>query len=192
MKRKRIGIFGGSFNPVHSGHMMLASYIAQTGEVDEVWMVMSPCNPLKDGVEMASESDRLNMLNLACEDVDFLKVSDIELSLPRPSYTIDTLKALRKLHPDIDFRLIVGSDNLAIFDKWKDSETILNEYGLIVYPRPDYSIDDFHDERVTIVDAPVLQISSTFIRQAISDGKDMNFFVPQKVYQYIRNHKLYK
>jgi nicotinate-nucleotide adenylyltransferase len=171
---------------------MLASYIAQSGEVDGVWMVLSPCNPLKDGTEMASEEDRLNMLRLACEDVDFLTVSDIELSLPRPSYTIDTLNALSEQNPEIDFELIVGGDNLNIFDRWRDSNTILDKYGLIVYPRPGYKIKEDIDGRIKVVDAPMVEISSTFIRQAISERKDVNFFVPPKVYQYIRNHKLYE
>lgn len=155
-------------------------------------MVLSPCNPLKDGTEMASEEDRLNMLRLACEDVDFLTVSDIELSLPRPSYTIDTLNALSEQNPEIDFELIVGGDNLNIFDRWRDSNTILDKYGLIVYPRPGYKIKEDIDGRIKVVDAPMVEISSTFIRQAISERKDVNFFVPPKVYQYIRNHKLYE
>lgn len=192
MSRRTIGILGGSFNPVHSGHVMLASYIAQFGNVDKVSLVLSPCNPLKQGNVMASDTDRFNMLKLACGTSDYVEANDIELSMPRPSYTIDTLDRLEKENPDCRFKLIIGSDNWAIFNQWRASEEILDRFGVIVYPRRGYPLDDVNDSRVEIVDAPMIDISSTFIRNSIADGKDMNFFLPAPVYEYIRQHQLYQ
>ena len=192
MSGRVTGILGGSFNPVHSGHLMLASYIAQFGDVDKVNLVLSPCNPLKQGNVMASDSDRFNMLRLACADSDLVEANDIELSMPRPSYTIDTLARLAKENPDCRFKLIIGSDNWAIFNRWRASEEILDRFGVIVYPRRGYPMDKVSDPRVEIVDAPMIDISSTFIRKSIADGKDMNFFLPQSVYEYISQHQLYQ
>lgn len=189
--RRRIGIFGGSFNPVHAGHLMLASWIAQSGLVDSVWLVLSPQNPLKDGTDMASDAHRMSMLKIALEHTRLIEISDIELRLPRPSYTITTLQALSEEFPESDFVPIVGSDNLAVFKKWRDWETILADYGLIVYPRPGFPLPDVLPEGVTSVDAPVTDISSTRIRQCIRRSWDMNFFLPHGVYSYIKKNRLY-
>lgn len=191
MDRRVTGIFGGSFNPVHSGHMMLASYIAQFGPVDDVELVLSPDNPLKSGMEMAPESDRLAMLRLACAGSNVVNPNDIELTMPRPSYTIDTLSRLAAERPSHDFRLIIGSDNWCIFDKWKSAREIVERFGVIVYPRRGYPVVTDGSPRVTVVDAPMIDISSTFIRGKIADGADMNFFVPSGVYDYIKSRNLY-
>lgn len=190
--KKKIGIFGGSFNPVHSGHMMLASWIAQCGVVDSVWLMLSPRNPLKPDCEMASDSDRLRMLELAADKSETVSISTLELELPRPSYTINTLKELDRRYPQYRFVPIVGSDNLAIFNKWRCADEILERYGLIVYPRPGYDIPDKLPDRVEVVDAPRIEISSTKIRRFISDGWNMNFFLPPGVYRYIKEQNLYK
>ncbi len=191
MENKRIGILVGSFNPVHNGHLMLASYISQFGPVDEVWMVLSPSNPFKVSEEKASDADRLRMLELAVGSSNAVKVSDIELSLPRPSYTVSTLKILSQKYPEFRFVPIIGSDNLAKFPKWKDSDFILDNYGLLVYPRKGYSTSEIIDKRIIRVDAPEMEISSTFVRNSISEGYDMNFFLPESVYRYIKTNNLY-
>lgn len=189
--KKKVGIFGGSFNPVHAGHLMLASWIAQCGLVDNVWLMLSPSNPLKANDSLASDEHRLRMLQLALGNDPLVKLSTLELELPRPSYTINTLRALDRTYPDCEFVLIVGSDNLAIFNKWRESETILSDYGLIVYPRPGYPLPGVLPPGVTAVEAPLLDISSTRIRQCLSRGWNMNFFLPPGVYKYIKENKLY-
>lgn len=186
-----IGILGGSFNPVHIGHMMIASYMSQWKFVDKVWLTLSPRNPLKDTRGLLPDLKRLAMLNIATKGFDGAETCDIELSMPRPSYTIDTLDLLAGRYPAKRFRLIIGSDNWNIFDQWRDHERILDRYGVIVYPRPGYPIRHTHVDGMEIAEAPMANISSTFIRNAISRGKDMNFFLPHGVYKYIIDNKLY-
>ena len=190
-ENKRIGILGGSFNPVHNGHLMLASYISQFGPVDEVWLMLSPSNPFKVDCEKAPDMDRLQMLRLAVGDSGVVKVCDIELTMPRPSYTIYTLDRLSQIYPDYTFIPIIGSDNLAGFSGWRRSDEILERYGLLVYPRKGLSAYSIAGPRIEVVDAPEIELSSTFIRDAIAGGYDMNFFMPESVYQYIKNKKLY-
>lgn len=192
-RRRQIGVLGGSFNPVHIGHIMLASYIAQFSGLDQVWLMLSPANPLKpDVADMASDADRLAMLRMACRSYRGLKPCDIELSMPRPSYTIDSLNRLAAENPDCDFRLIIGSDNWQIFDRWRQHDDIIRLYRPIVYPRPEYPVDRSSlPEEVSVIDAPELQISSTFIRHAVFTGHDMKAFLPIGVDEYIRSHGLY-
>ena len=189
---KKIGILGGSFNPMHTGHLMLASWIAQCGVVDSVWLMLSPLNPLKTDCSMASDHHRMRMLELAVKQSDLLSVSALELELPRPSYTIDTFKELDRRYPECCFVPIVGSDNLSIFHKWRSADEILSRYGLIVYPRPGYPFPDKLPRGVVVVNAPQTDISSTKIRNCISKGWDMNFFLPPGVYKYIKEQDLYK
>jgi nicotinate-nucleotide adenylyltransferase len=186
-----IGILGGSFNPVHIGHLILASYLSQWGYVDKVWLTLSPQNPLKDPRSLISDIKRLNMLHRATKNIDFIQTCDIELSMPRPSYTIDTLDTLAKRYPGKKFKLIIGSDNWAIFDKWKDSERILDEYGVIVYPRLGYPTPSHIIDGMEVADAPVIDISSTFIRSAVAAGRNVEFLLPPGVYKYIIDSKLY-
>ncbi len=190
-KRRKIGLFGGSFDPVHVGHMIIASYIVQWCDVDEVWMMLSPMNPFKRDRMMESDANRLAMLRIAVSGAENISVTDVELSMPQPSYTINTLERLCQLYPDYDFRLIVGSDNLAAFDRWREGERIIRDFGLIVYPRPDYELPSPLPEGVTVVDAPLVEISSTFVRDAIKHHRNMNFFLPPGVYDYILTHNLY-
>lgn len=183
---------GGSFNPVHIAHLALADYLCQTAGLDEIWLMMSPENPLKQSVEKASESDRMAMLEIACNGMVRLKPSGFELSLPRPSYTFNTLVKLSENYPDCKFTLIIGSDNMAIFDRWRSHDEIIDRFGVIVYPRPGYPVDKaVLRPGVRVVDAPMLDISSTMIRDAIGRGIDMNLFLPQGVYQYIVRNQLY-
>lgn len=186
-----IGILGGSFNPVHIGHMILASYLSQWGYVDEVWLTLSPRNPLKDPSELIPDLRRLAMLNIAVKGSDNIDICDIELSMPRPSYTVSTLELLRERNPDKKFKLIIGSDNWRNFDRWREPQKILDEFGVIVYLRPGYPVAKSNVEGLEIANAPLLDISSTFVRQAISRGRDMNYFLPAGVYKYIKDNKLY-
>lgn len=191
-RRKRIGILGGSFNPVHIGHIMLASYLAQFTDLDEVWLMLSPANPLKSDAEMASDSDRLSMLKSACRDYPYIYPCDIELSMPRPSYTINSLDRLAQLHPDKDFRLIIGSDNWLIFDRWRDAKKLIERFKPIIYPRPQFDVEASSlPDGVTLVNAPQIEISSTFIRRGISSGHDMAAFLHPAVYEHIKLSGLY-
>ena len=190
----KIGIFGGSFNPVHVGHAILANYISQYTDIDEVWFMVSPQNPLKDSSNYIADEDRLKMVKMVCDKCPNVKVSDFEFSLPLPSYTINTLEQLARQYPNNSFKLIIGSDNLAIFEKWKDSEKIINHFGLIVYPRKGYDIKYIGNKsNIEILhDAPEVEVSSTFIREGINSGQNMSFFMPDDVYEYIIKHSLYK
>lgn len=188
----QIGILGGSFNPVHCGHMMLASWLAQFTSLSEVWMMLSPENPLKQS-HGASSAHRLAMLETAVNNDERIKACDIELHLPRPSYTIVTLRELKRLWPEYKFRLIIGSDNWEIFSQWRDHEEIIADFSPIIYPRPGHDIaPEGLPQGVELVNAPQVEISSTMIREAIAEGKNMNHFLPCGVYNYITKHHLYK
>lgn len=176
---KRIGLFGGTFNPVHCGHIALAQWLVEQHLVDEVWMVLSPQNPLKDYMAGATDADRKAMLELACQGLPDLKPCFEEFDMPRPSYTINTLRRLAEKYPACQFRQIIGSDNWLIFDQWREHEAILNDFGVIVYPRPGYLTND-------AVDAPVMDISSTEIRE-----KHNLELLPPAVADYITKHNLY-
>ena len=192
--RKQIGIFSGSFNPIHIGHVMLANYITEYSYVDEVWFVVTPHNPLKQVEGLADEKARLEMCRLAVEGMDKLRASDIEFSMPKPSYTIDTLDRLKEEYPELDFTLIVGADNWSNFHLWRQYERIIEENKILIYPRlgEELLIDKKYSHNVRPCNAPILQISSTFIRSSIKDGKCMSSFLPSGVYDYIVTHKLYR
>lgn len=192
-RRRHIALMGGSYNPVHIGHMMVADYVRQVADIDEVLMCVSPLNPLKIGSsDLATESDRMAMLQIACTNLSGISPCDIELTMPRPSYTIDTLKALRKRYPDAKISLIIGSDNWLVFDKWRASHEIIEQFGVIVYPRPGYEIETGEQpENVTIVEAPTVDLSSTFLREKLKQGLDMSVFLPSGVLKYIKKEKLY-
>ena len=189
---KVIGIFGGSFNPVHNGHIMLAQYLAQHSHLDEVWLTLSPQNPLKISNSLLDDNHRLAMLNLAIANQPQLKVCDIELEMPRPSYTINTLDELSRSYPDYRFNIVIGGDNWNIIDRWKDYQRIINEYGVVVYPRPGYELSSTNNSNVVVVEAPLADISSTEIREAFANGKEARHLIPQKVAEYIIKHDLYK
>lgn len=187
-----IGILGGSFNPVHVGHVMLASYLSQYTSLDAVWLTLSPCNPLKNTDAFVADEHRLAMLQLAVESVPNADVCDIELSLPRPSYTIKTLDTLKEQCPEKQFRLVIGSDNWLIFDKWKDYQRIIADYGVVVYPRPGYEIEEINTPGVEFVNATVINLSSTFIREGYIAGKKMSAFLPHGVDEYIKINNLFQ
>lgn len=186
-----IGIFGGSFNPVHVGHMMIAAYLTQWNIVDKIWLTLSPQNPLKDSEVLIPDIKRLAMVHKACKNQKNIEICDIELTMPRPSYTIDTLNLLSRRFPNRKFKLVIGSDNWNNFDKWRDSEEILDKYGVIVYPRPGRPVKNELVDGMELVQSPSIDLSSSFIREAIKKGKDMNLFLPAGVYEYIKENNLY-
>jgi nicotinate-nucleotide adenylyltransferase len=189
----KTGLFFGSFNPIHVGHMVLANYMVSYTDLDEVWFVVSPHNPHKEKSTLLAQNHRLQMVRIAVEDHPKMKASNIEFKLSQPSYTINTLTHLREKHPKKDFCLILGMDNLQTFDKWKNYEQILKNHTLYVYPRQGSVGDKFRDHpHVHITDAPVIEVSSSFIRSAITSGKDVNCFMPEKVAQYIQEMNFYK
>ena len=191
---KSIGLFFGSFNPVHLGHTSLAEYIFEFSGVDEIWFVVSPRNPLKDQSELIDEYLRLRMLHLATGNTEYLVPSDIEFELPKPSYTINTLKTLSERFPEDNFILLIGSDNMQIFDQWKDYQTILDDYSVLVYPREGYPYEEFEEkypDMQILEDAPFFEISSTEIRQLIAGKKDASPWLHPEVYQFIRDNGLY-
>ena len=194
IKQKQIGIFSGSFNPIHMGHLMLANYITEFTYIDEVWFVVTPHNPLKEVDDLADEKSRLQMCQIAVEGIEKFKVSEIEFSMPKPSYSIDTLDKLKKDYPESDFSLIIGADNWSNFHLWKDYKRIREENKILIYPRlgEEVKIDAEFKENVQICNAPILQISSTFIRSSIREGRDIFTFLPNGVYEYIATHKLYQ
>lgn len=191
---KRIGVFGGSFNPVHLGHTIVAAYMAELGGFDEVWLTLTPLNPLKADIKstFASDADRMAMLEIALEGATKLKACDIELSLPRPNFTINTLRELERLYPDVQFTPIIGSDNWEVFDRWASHDEILDRYGVVVYPREGHDAPPDPKGRSRRVEAPRVELSSTFVRDAVARGLDVNFFVPKGVSEYITQHNLYR
>lgn len=189
----RIGLFFGSFNPIHVGHMVLANYMASFTDLDAVWFVVSPHNPLKEKATLLHQNQRLHMVNLAIGDNDKLKSSNIEFGLPQPSYTVNTLAYLKEKYPQHQFSLIMGEDNLQSFAKWKNHEYIINNYKLYVYPRPNCNSSEFKThQNVIMTEAPLMDISSTMIRTAIKNKKDVSFFMPLAVWQYIDEMNFYK
>ncbi len=184
---KRTGIFGGSYNPIHIGHLALANYLCEYGDLDEIWFMVSPQNPFKAfSSDLWDDNLRLELVKLAIEDYPKFQASDFEFHLPRPSYMVNTLQKLSETYPDREFTLIIGADNWISFPRWKDAETILNNHRLIVYPRPGYDIDKSSlPTNVRIVETPLLEVSSTFIRNSIKQGKDIRYFLHPKVWEKI-------
>lgn len=189
----KTGLFFGSFNPVHTGHLIIANFMATRSDLKEVWMVVSPHNPLKPKSTLANDYDRLHLVRLAIDDNPLLKASDIEFSLPKPSYTIDTLTYLSEKYPGREFVLIMGSDNIATLHKWKNYEMILEKYAIYVYRRPDFVKEDLPDlPNVHYFDAPLLDISATYIRTCIKDRLSVRYLVPDKVYEYLEGSTMYR
>ncbi len=183
----QIGLYFGSFNPVHIGHMAIANYIVEFTELNQLWFVVSPHNPLKNKTTLLKDYHRLELVNIAIENDNRFRASNIEFGLPKPSYTIDTLVYLKEKYPEYNFALIMGADNLQNFHKWKNYKQILDNYKIYVYPRPNIKIDKKYTNmnNIITVNAPVMEISSSFIRNAVGNGKNISHFLPHKVYKYI-------
>lgn len=187
------GLFFGSFNPIHHGHMMLASYMLNWGPVEEVWFVVSPHNPLKEKKGLLHELDRYDMVEAAIGDYHKFRVSDIEFRMPQPSYTIDTLVRLNEKYPTRGFYLMIGTDALQSIGKWKNYERILEFHKVLAYPRKGFDGKPFIEHpSVTLVNAPEIEISSSFVRQALSEGRDMRFFMPEAAYKLAERKAFYR
>jgi nicotinate-nucleotide adenylyltransferase len=189
----KIGLFFGSFNPIHIGHMVLANYFIEYTDLDKIWFVVSPQNPFKKKDTLLDAKQRLYMVNLAIESDNRFKASDIEFKLTQPSYTVNTLVHLKEKYPKHEFALIMGADNLETFHKWKNYEEILKHHDIYVYPRPESTGGDLANHpKVKMTQAPLIEISSTFIRNAIKDKKDVRYFLPPPVWIYLTEMNFYK
>ena len=195
----KIGLYFGSFNPVHIGHMAIAGYMTEFAGLDQLWFVVSPHNPLKKKETLLADHHRLYMSQLAIGDSQKLKATDIEFKLPVPSYTIDTLIYLKERYPKNEFSLVMGEDNLYTLHKWKNAIELVSRYPIYIYPRPDSKrpssllLDQIlHGADLHKVNAPVMEISGTFIRDGIKNGKDMSYFLPPAVWKYIKEMHFYE
>ena len=189
----KIGLFFGSFNPIHNGHLVIAGYMAEFSDLSQVWLIVSPHNPLKPAGSLLQDHHRFEMVRIAVGDYRKMKASKVEFGLPKPSYTINTLAHLHEQFPDHEFVLIMGSDNLSTFKKWKNWEQIIEHHEIYIYPRPNDDGGELKNHpKVKLVDAPLMQLSSTFIRKAIHDKKDVRYMLPESVYNYIEEMNFYK
>ncbi len=192
-QNKKIGLFFGSFNPIHIGHLIIANVMAENTDLNKVWLVVSPQNPLKPSKGLLHEFDRFDMAKTAVADHYKIEVSDVEFHLPKPSFTIHTLAYLSEKHPDKEFKIIMGHDNLESFKKWKNYEQILEQYELYVYPRPDVTNTELtRHPHVKMIEAPLLDISATYIRQCIKANKSIRYLVPESVENMIRLKNFYR
>lgn len=193
MQKRRVGIYSGSFNPIHLGHVRLAEFICSENLVQEVWLMVSPLNPLKQGQTLESDAHRYAMAKIATSQCPKIQPSDFEFDLPKPNFTYHTLCQLRATYPEYSFTLIVGSDNWLIFDKWRNWKEIIDEFGLLVYPRPGYDVDESNmpaNVRL-LAEAPVTDLSSTEIREALTSDKDTSEMLNSSVKDYIVSNGLY-
>ena len=189
----KTAVFCGSFDPIHIGHAMVANHVAQSGHVDELWLVPSRVNPLKTDHPPVADIHRASMCRLVAAKCHNTSVSEVEMKLPLPSYTYRTLRYLGEMYPEREFILLIGSDNWLLFDRWRDYRKIMDEFRILIYPRPGYIVDEEDlPERVSLLsDAPQALISSTFIRDALGKGRNLNFFLLCEVLEYIRKFSLY-
>lgn len=189
----KIGLFFGSFNPIHVGHLILANVMATHTDLDAVWLIVSPQNPLKAASTLLPAAERLQMARLAVDYHDRLRVSNVEFDLPQPSYTVDTLAYLSEKYPSYEFALLLGEDNLPTLPKWKNHHILLERYPIYVYPRPGTPRSPLHDHpSVRILQTPLLDISATFIRQCVREGKSIRYLVPDAVQEYISRHGFWR
>jgi len=187
------GLYFGSFNPIHIGHLAIANFMVEFSELDQLLFGVSPQNPFKEKKSLLRDYHRLEMVRLAVEDDDRFRASDIEFKLPTPSYTIDTLTYLEERNPGREFQLVMGGDGLRTFHKWKHADLIVKKYHRLIYPRPGTDIKTVSSlTNATLMEAPMMEISSSFIRQAIKEGKDIRHLVPAKAYTYMREMHFYE
>lgn len=189
----KIGLFFGSFNPIHVGHLIIANIVLEQTALEQVWFVVSPQNPFKKKQDLLHEFDRYDMVQQAIHKNPEFGVTDVEFNMPKPSYTADTLAYLDSKYPQHDFKLIIGEDNLYHFPKWKNYEAVLEQYGLIVYPRPNAKKGDLQDHKnIQFIDAPVFDISATFIRKQVAKNLSIKYLVPTEVEELIKSKGFYK
>jgi len=187
-----IGLYFGSFNPVHVGHLIIANHVVSHTEVDKIWFVISPHNPLKDAHSLLNEYDRLHLVELAIGDNPKFRASNVEFHLPKPSYTIDTLSYLSEKFPLERFSVIMGSDSFRNIHRWKNYEQLLQRYALVVYLRHGFPVTDTAGAQVTVLEAPVLEVSSTYIRKEIKAGRSVRYLVPDTVAEYMAANRYYQ
>ncbi len=193
---KKIGLFFGSFNPIHIGHLILANYILENSDMDELWFVVSPQNPFKDKKSLLTDHNRLDMVQLAVKNYPKMRASNVEFSLAKPSYTIDTLTYLKEKYPNYSFALIMGEDNLDSLPKWKNAEKLMSDYQIIVYPRTfegeKKDSEYLQHENISMVNAPIIELSATEIRNMIKEGKNVRPMLPPEVFEYLDGSSFYK
>lgn len=193
---KKIGLFFGSFNPIHIGHLILANYILENSDMNELWFVVSPQNPFKEKKSLLNDHNRLDMVELAIKNYPDMRASNVEFSLPTPSYTIDTLTYLKEKHPDYSFSLIMGEDNLGSLHKWKNADLLIKNHHIIVYPRvfegDKKNSENINNENISLVKAPIIELSATEIRNMIKQGKNVRPMLPPEVFEYLDGSSFYK
>ena len=193
---KKIGLFFGSFNPIHIGHLILANYILENSDMEELWFVVSPQNPFKDKKTLLKDHNRLEMVNIAIKNYPKMRASDIEFSLPKPSYTIDTLTYMHEKYPHHSFSLIMGEDNLKGLRKWKNSDLLINNHQIIVYPRVEKSTENAEEiiqhHNIHLIKAPIVELSATEIRTMLKEGKNTRPMLPPEVFDYLDGSNFYK
>jgi nicotinate-nucleotide adenylyltransferase len=188
----KIGLYFGSFNPIHSGHLIIANHVLNETDMEKLWFVISPQNPLKNSKGLLNEYHRLHLAVLSTEEDPRIKISDIEFGLPKPSYTVDTLTYLGEKYPEHEFSIIMGSDSFQNIHNWKNFEVITSRYPIYIYSRPGFEIANTHQARITLLTAPLLEISSTQIRKLIKEGKSIRYMTPPKVFDEIMRCSYYK
>ncbi|WP_281636909.1 nicotinate (nicotinamide) nucleotide adenylyltransferase [Flavobacterium marginilacus] len=191
----KIGLYFGTFNPIHVGHLIIANHMAEHSDLDQVWMIVTPHNPIKKKSSLLDDHHRLQMVYLATEDFPKIKPSDIEFKLPQPNYTVNTLVHLEEKYPNHEFSLIMGEDNLKSFHKWKNYEAILEHHNIYVYPRISSESENLelkNHPKIHLIDAPVVEISSTSIRENVKKGKNVQPLLPNKVWDYIDHNNFYR
>jgi len=203
---KKIGLYFGSFNPIHMGHLVIANHMATHTDLDEVWLVVTPLNPQKDSVELMAQEHRLQMVHLATAENELLQGSDVEFALPSPNYTAATMRFIRGEHPEVDFSIIIGEDNFHNLHTWKDHWELVTHHRILVYPRRSVGVEQLttsiregDQDRIPVdhahvvwCDAPMISISSTYLRKAIQEHKDIRYLLPDTVLNYISNNMLYE
>jgi len=187
-----IGLYFGSFNPIHIGHLIIANHVLNETPINKIWFIVSPQNPFKESKTLLNEFDRLHLVRLATQDDNRIRCSDIEFNLPKPSYTSNTLAFLSEKYPEHKFSIIMGSDSYQNLDKWKNFETIINNYSIYVYKREGYEIKKTFDKEAVILNAPIIQISASQIREHIRSAKSIRYLVPEIVREEIESRKFYK
>ena len=188
----KIGLYFGSFNPIHTGHLIIANHIVNNTALQKVWFIVSPQNPLKPSISLLNEYHRLHFIQSSIDGENNLRASNIEFQLPKPSYTVDTLAYLKEKHPDHEFSIIMGSDSFSNLTKWKNYQVIIKNYPLYIYKRPGFEVENEIGANIIQVDSPLLEISSTHIRELIKKGKSIRYLVPDIVKDEIERGSYYK
>jgi len=188
----KIGLYFGSFNPIHNGHLIIANHVLNETNLDRIWFVISPQNPFKPSSTLLNEYDRLHLVQKAIEGDDRLRASEIEFSLPKPSYTVHTLTYLTERYPDHSFKIIIGSDSFQNLDKWKNAEVLIRNHEFVIYNRPGFDVSNSFGATIKIMDAPLLEISATYIRELIRQGKSIKYLVPKTVEEEILSLRFYR